>query len=467
MADRRSLSGVLASALAATVAAVLVAVTPTPALAIATDPGLGTAATYSVLAGQSVTNTGPTVLQHNLGTYPNAAITAITGFPPGEVGGEIHRGDGHAQQAQSDLTGAYTRAALQAPDSVLEPVIENQTLEPGVYRASSSVQINGTLTLDAEGDPDAVWVFQIPSTLITASSSEIILTNGASPCNVFWQVGSSATLGTTSTFVGTIMALTSITANTGAIVEGRALARNGSVTLDSNQIFLEGCATSTNGGTTNGGTTNGGTTNGGTTNGGTTNGGATNGGTTNGGATNGGGTDGGATNGGATTGGGLPGSIAGASAGSIAGASAGSIAGNSAGNSAGTAAGSTAGTAAGSTAGDTSGSTVGGNGDHDGPGRPDHDGKPGHGKPGHGKPGHGKPGHGKPGHGKPGHGKPGHGKPGHGKPGHGKPGHGKPVHDKPGHGKPVHGKQPQEHYGYAETPKGYKGDDHHSKGHAS
>jgi hypothetical protein len=436
VADRRSLSGVLASALAATVAAVLVAVTPTPALAIATDPELGTAATYSVLAGQSVTNTGPTVLQHNLGTYPNAAITAITGFPPGEVGGEIHRGDGHAQQAQSDLTGAYTRAALQAPDSVLAPVIENQTLEPGVYRASSSVQINGTLTLDAEGDPDAVWVFQIPSTLITASSSEIILTNGASPCNVFWQVGSSATLGTTSTFVGTIMALTSITANTGATVEGRALARNGSVTLDSNQIFLEGCATSTNGGTTNGGTTNGGTTNGGTTNGGTTNGGTTNGGAT----------DGGTTNGGATTGGGLPGSIAGASAGSIAGASAGNIAGNSAGNSAGTAAGSTAGTAAGSTAGDTSGSTVGGNGDHDGPGRPDHDGKPGHGKPGHGKPGHGKPGHGKPGHGKPGHGKPGHGK--------------------PGHGKPVHGKQPKEHYGYAETPKGYKGGDHHSKGHA-
>jgi hypothetical protein len=316
---------------------------------------------------------------------------------------------------------------------VLAPVIENQTLEPGVYRASSSVQINGTLTLDAEGDPDAVWVFQIPSTLITASSSEIILTNGASPCNVFWQVGSSATLGTTSTFVGTIMALTSITANTGATVEGRALARNGSVTLDSNQIFLEGCATSTNGGTTNGGTTNGGTTNGGTTNGGTTNGGTTNGGAT----------DGGTTNGGATTGGGLPGSIAGASAGSIAGASAGNIAGNSAGNSAGTAAGSTAGTAAGSTAGDTSGSTVGGNGDHDG--------KPGHGKPGHGKPGHGKPGHGKPGHGKPGHGKPGHGKPGHGK---------------PGHGKPVHGKQPKEHYGYAETPKGYKGGDHHSKGHA-
>ncbi|MDV5149570.1 ice-binding family protein [Streptomyces sp. SBC-4] len=275
-AQRRVFSGGLASALAATVAAVMVAVTPTQALAIATPVPLGTTASYSVLAGQGVTNTGNSVLDHDLGTHPNGAIT---GFPPGRVLGAVHPADDQARQAKIDLIVAYNQAAGQltgqAPDFPLAAGIGGgQELLPGVHRATSGVGLTGDLILNAGGNPNAVWVFQIPEALTTASSSRILLTNGASPCNVYWQIGSSATLGTTSTFVGTIMALTSIFVNQGASVEGRALARNGEVTLNNNRIFLGGCAT---GGTTTG-TTTAGTTTGTTT--GTTIAGATTGTTT-------------------------------------------------------------------------------------------------------------------------------------------------------------------------------------------
>ncbi|MEU5632658.1 ice-binding family protein, partial [Streptomyces rishiriensis] len=401
-ADRRSLSGVLASVLAATIAAVLVALTPTQALAIATQVPLGTAASFSVLAGQGVTNTGPSLISHDLGTHPNPSIT---GFPPGQVLGAVHAADAVALQAKSDLVTAYNNAAGQATDFALAAGIGNgQTLLPGVHTAVSGVGLTGDLILDAGGNPNAVWVFQIPEALTTATSSRVLLTNGASACNVFWQIGSSATLGTTSTFVGTIMALTSISVTTGTNIEGRALARNGSVTLDNNRIFLGGCATSTTGGTTTGTTTG---TTAGTTTGTTT-------GTTAGTTTSGGLLGGGLVSGGLVSGGLLGGPIAGT------GGTSGNVAGNTSGNTAGNTAGNT-----GNTAGNTAGNTTGGHGagghDH-APGGPDHEGKPG--GPHHGKYDHGQDEHGKYDHGQDEHGKYDHGQDEHGKYDHGQDEHG-------------------------------------------
>jgi hypothetical protein len=232
----------IAGVLTLLVAVAVVAVTPTRASAVATEVDLGTADSFAVLGGSAVTNTGPSVINGDLGVSPGSSVT---GFPPGIVNGAVHVTDAVAAQAQNDLTTAYNDAAGQAPDVVFpdDPPVElgGRTLTPGVYNAPVSAGITGTLTLDAENDPDAVWVFQIGSTLTTASNSEVALINGASPCNVFWQIGSSATLGTDSDFVGTIMALTSISATTGANIEGRALARNGAVTLDTNVITRPLC----------------------------------------------------------------------------------------------------------------------------------------------------------------------------------------------------------------------------------
>ncbi len=211
-----------------------------PATAAEAKVGLGTAGSYAVLAGRAVTNTGPTVVTGNLGVSPN---NAVSGFPPGLVlNGTIHQGDAHAGQAQADLTTAYNDAAGRACDvSLTGQDLGGMTLTSGVYCFSSSAQLTGTLTLDAEGDPQAVFIFQIGSTLTTASASRVVLINGAQACNVYWQVGSSATLGTGTTFVGNILALTSITLNTRATVQGRVLARNGAVTLDNNTITRAEC----------------------------------------------------------------------------------------------------------------------------------------------------------------------------------------------------------------------------------
>jgi hypothetical protein len=214
--------------------------TALPAFAIGTTVGLGAAASYSVLGGETVTNTGPSNLQGDLGVAPG---TAIVGFPPGEVGGAVHAGDAQALQAKSDLTTAYNNAAGQASDAAVGAELGGQVLTPGVYTASSSTQITGTLTLDAQGDPEAVFIFQVGSALTAASNSRVLLLNDAQSCHVFWQVGSSATIGTSADFVGTIMALTSITVDSGADVEGRALARNGEVTLDNNRFTDVRCAT--------------------------------------------------------------------------------------------------------------------------------------------------------------------------------------------------------------------------------
>ena len=207
--------------------------------ASAQAPSLGTAASFSVLGGSTVTNTGPTQVVGNLGVSPGSAVT---GFPPGVVtGGTIHAADATALQAQSDNATAYTGlAGLPCGTDLTGQDLGGQTLVAGVYCFSSSAQLTGTLQLDAQGNPNAEFIFQIGSTLTTASGSLVQVINGGSACNVYWQVGSSATIGTTTTFAGNILALTSITMTTGANATGRLLAQNGAVTLDSNGIT--GCA---------------------------------------------------------------------------------------------------------------------------------------------------------------------------------------------------------------------------------
>jgi hypothetical protein len=215
------------------------------ALAAQPPVGLGTADSFAVLAGQTVTNTGPTTINGDLGVMPGSAIP---GFPPGKVNGAIHAADAVALQAQSDLTTAYNDAAGRTPPALLSADLGGLTLTAGAYRAPGTLGLTGALTLDAQGDPNAVFIFQAASTLITASASRVNLINGAQPCNVFWQVGSSATFGTTSAFVGNVMALTSISLNNGVTLQGRALARNGSVTLINDTISAAHCAPGTTGG---------------------------------------------------------------------------------------------------------------------------------------------------------------------------------------------------------------------------
>jgi hypothetical protein len=212
-----------------------------PAFAAVAPVGLGTAGSFAVLAGSTVTNTGPSSINGDLGVSPD---TAVTGFPPGIVTGSVHTADGVAADAQNDLTTAYNDAAGRDASATVGPFIgAGQTLAPGVYKATSSLEVGGALTLDAHGNANAVFIFQAASTLITDSASSVILTNGAQACNVFWQVGSSATLGTDSLFQGNVLALTSITVTTGDTIAGRALARNAAVTLDDDTITVPGCTT--------------------------------------------------------------------------------------------------------------------------------------------------------------------------------------------------------------------------------
>ena len=188
---------------------------------------------FSVLAGSAVTNTGSTTISGDVGISPG---TAVTGFPPALASGTIHIADGAAAQAQAALTAGYLDAAGRAGGTSVSGDLVGRTLTPGVYKSTSSLAISGDVTLDGAGNPGAVFIFQIGSTLTTGSGSHVVLANGATACNVFWQVGSSATLGTNSDFKGNILALTSITLTTGVNLQGRALARNGAVTLDSNVI---------------------------------------------------------------------------------------------------------------------------------------------------------------------------------------------------------------------------------------
>lgn len=190
----------------------------------------------AVLAGASVTNTGETYITGDMGLSPG---TSIDGFPPGELIGTLHINNEIATQAKLDLTAAYNDAAGRTSTDIvtLSGNIGGLTLTPGLYKSTSSLAVSsGDLTFDARGDASAVFIIQIATTLTTTSGRQVFLSGGAQAANIFWQVGSSATFGTTSVFKGTVMALESITFNTGATLDGKALARTGSITLEGNTI---------------------------------------------------------------------------------------------------------------------------------------------------------------------------------------------------------------------------------------
>ena len=194
---------------------------------------------FAVLAGTAITNTGDTTISGDAGG--DIGLSPGTSFTPGSdvfsISGTKHLNDSVAGLAQTDLITAYNEAASRATNTPITAALGGgQTLYTGTYTSANSIQINGDLTLDAQGDPDAVFIFQAGSTLTTASNSRIILVNGARYCRIFWQVGNSATLGTNATFVGHIFAMQSITVNSGAKVQGQLLARNGTVSLDNNTI---------------------------------------------------------------------------------------------------------------------------------------------------------------------------------------------------------------------------------------
>jgi type VI secretion system secreted protein VgrG len=211
-------------------------------VAVWAQSSLGTAQSFAVLGGSTVTNTGASVITGDLGVSPGAAVTGF--FPPGIVTGTIHSANAVALQAQNDVTTQYNALAGAACLADLTGQdLGGMTLTPGVYCFSSSAQLTGALTLNAQGNANATFIFKTGSTLTTAAGSSVLLINGGNPCGVAWQIGSSATLGTTTAFIGNLIALTSITLNTGAnIIGGRALARNGAVTLDTNNISFASCA---------------------------------------------------------------------------------------------------------------------------------------------------------------------------------------------------------------------------------
>jgi len=212
-------------------AAAFVLIWPATALG-STAPGLGTAATFAILAGTpSISNTGATTVSGSVGIFPGAAVT---GFPPGIVtNGTIQAGTAPANTAQTDLTAAYLVAASSPCNfNKTGQNLGTQTLTPGTYCQTTAPTLSGVLTLSGNG----VFIFQIGSTLVTAPGAQVLFINGAQPCNVFWQVSSSATLDTTTSFIGTIMALTDIHLNNGVTLQGRALARNGVVTLINDTI---------------------------------------------------------------------------------------------------------------------------------------------------------------------------------------------------------------------------------------
>jgi hypothetical protein len=200
-------------------------------------PNLGAARSFAVLAASTVTNAGASAISGDLGLSPGISVT---GFPPGMLAGTQHITDPASAQAQLDLTAAYNDAAGRTLGAItLAGNLGGMTLAPGLYKSTSSLEISsGDLTLDAKGDASAVYIFQMASTLVTTVGRKVILAGGAQAANIYWQVGSSATLGVSSTFKGTIMALASITAANGALVDGRLLARTAAVTLDDNTVTV-------------------------------------------------------------------------------------------------------------------------------------------------------------------------------------------------------------------------------------
>jgi hypothetical protein len=212
--------------------ALLGAIWPLTAFA-ATDPNLGTAGNFAVLSGAGMTNTGPSWISGAIG----ASSAGITGFPPGTAGPQ-HIGDSAYTTAETDLVTAYNNATQPTTTDYTGVNLGGLTLGPGVYNQTTAPTLTGTLTLSGLG----VYIFREGSTLVTASGARVVLIGGAQPCDVFWQVGSSATIATSTTFVGNIMAMASIQMQTGATLNGRALARTAAVTLDTNRIIQSSCA---------------------------------------------------------------------------------------------------------------------------------------------------------------------------------------------------------------------------------
>jgi hypothetical protein len=204
-----------------------------------TTVSVASASTFAVLAGSAVSNTGATTITGDLGLSPG---TSVSGFGPGILNGTQHINDNIANQAKLDLTTAYNNAAGRTCTDIvtLSGNMGGLTLTPGLYKSTSSLAISsGDLTFDAKGNAGAVFIIQIASSLTTTSGRKVILAGGALASNIFWQVGSSATFGTTSVFKGTVMAMQSITFDTGATLDGKALARTGAVIMDANTIVRQ------------------------------------------------------------------------------------------------------------------------------------------------------------------------------------------------------------------------------------
>lgn len=212
-------------------------------LASAQTVPLGAATSFGVLAGSAISSVGPTVVTGDLGIQPNNA-SSVTGFSfssppgPGIVNGATHFADAVALQAQTDAGTAYNTLAGLPCTTTIPSDLGGLTLTPGVYCSTSSMGLTGAVTLNAQGDPAARFVFKVGSTLTTASGASVNVINGAQSCNIFWQVGSSATLGTGTNFLGTLIAFTSITLNTGTQVSGRTIARTGAVTAGSAAVSV-------------------------------------------------------------------------------------------------------------------------------------------------------------------------------------------------------------------------------------
>jgi hypothetical protein len=234
----RKLAGSLAP-LAVIVLCVSMLLASSPAYAAQEPVGLGTAESFAILAGSGITNTGPTTITGDIGTFPTPTES---GFGSITLIGTNHAGDAVTAGAKDDLVTAYNDAAGRTPATDQAVELGGKTLKAGVYK-SGTFGLTGTLTLDAEGNTDATFIFQAATTLIAETNSRMVLLNGVDPCRVVWQVGSSATFKVGTRFVGDVLALTSITAQTGATFEGRLLARNGAVTLDTNTITNGNCFT--------------------------------------------------------------------------------------------------------------------------------------------------------------------------------------------------------------------------------
>jgi hypothetical protein len=200
---------------------------------------LGSTTSLAILAGSGITSTGATVVTGDMGLSPGSSII---GFPPGILNGTPHINDEISNQAKVDLTAAYNDLAGRTSTDIvtLSGNIGGLTLTPGLYKSTSSLAISsGDLTFDAKGNANAVFIIQMASTLTTTSGRQVILSGGASASNIFWQVGTSATFGTTSVFKGTVIAMQSITFNTGATLDGKAFAREGAVTMAGNTIVKQ------------------------------------------------------------------------------------------------------------------------------------------------------------------------------------------------------------------------------------